>query len=264
MSEEEEYDDVWDDDPEPSQPEKPEPQAPQEAEPEQPPEQPPEPEPPEQPPEPDDIEKLRQKVKSAEGRYRKFGEDIDQMRTELEAREQDEQPEEDTAPLLPDGWTERDWEDFVADSPVEAELMQAQNQRLATLQQRLDTSERERVQREQLQSFRQTVLDAHPDYEELMRGEGEQVRAFIASQDNPLVKGAYERVYQQGTAEEVVQLVSQYKLSKGTQAQQQQQRVNASLAVPSRAPVPDSYRSVGLPDENDEDGAWDYFSDESI
>ena len=213
----------------------------------------------------DDLDKLRQRVRSAEGRYEKFGQDIDDMRRQLADRESlvpDQEALSDT-PVLPEGWNARDWEDFATDSPTEAELLQANAREQAKIRQRLDTFEQQQLQQASLNAFRQTIMDAHPDYDALMASEGEQVRQFIDGQSNSLVKKAYQQVYLQGTADEVVELVNQYKLSKG-KPEMLERRVRDSLAVPSRSPVPDTNKYGGLPDENDEDGAWDYFDDEKI
>ena len=218
----------------------------------------PSPDSPEPPPD-DDLDRLRQRVRSAEGRYQKFGEDIDAMRREL-AEKEGREPEVPDTPVLPEGWTQDDWEDFATDSPTEAELLQANAREQHRLRQRLDDYDRHQSQQESINAFRQTVLTAHPDYEPLMAQEGDQVRAFIDNQPNPLVKKAYQQVYQQGTAEEVVELVNQYKLSRN----RPDNRISDSLAVPSRSPVPDVSRYGGLPDANDEDAAWDYFDDEKI
>ena len=217
---------------------------------------------PEPEPEPDDdLEKLRQKVRSAEGRYNRFGEDIDAMRRELAQREGQE-PEVSDTPILPEGWTQADWEDFATDSPTEAELLQANAREQNRLRQRLDDFDRNQVEQESRRAFRSRVLDAHPDYEPMMASEGAQFKKFVEQQQNPLVKKAYQQVYQQGTADEVIELVNQYKLSR--RGSDTDRRINESLAVTSRSSMPASNSYGGLPDINDEDAAWDYFDDEKI
>ena len=204
---------------------------------------------------------MRQKVRSAEGRYNRFGEDIDAMRRELAVKEGRE-PEISDTPVLPEGWTEADWEDFATDSPAEAELLQASAREQNRLHQRLDDFNRQHVEQESRKAFRQRVLDAHPDYEPMMAKEGQQFKSFVEQQRNPLLKKTYQQIYQQGTADEVVELVNQYKLSR--RGSDTDRRINDSLAVTSRSSVPDSSSYGGLPDINDEDAAWEYFDDEKI
>ena len=221
----------------------------------------PEPEPEPEPTPDDDLERLRQKVKSAEGRYTRFGEDIESMRREL-AKKEGREPEISDTPVLPEGWTQADWEDFATDSPTEAELLQASAREQNRLRQRVDDFYRQNVEQESRNAFRQRVLDAHPDYEPLMAKEGQQFKLFVDQQRNPLLRKAYQQAYQKGTADEVVELVNQYKLSR--RGSDMDRRINDSLAVTSRSSVPDSSSYGGLPDANDEDGAWEYFDDEKI
>lgn len=236
------------------------------------PESPPDPAPSQQqePAPDDDIESLKQKLRSAEGRFNKFEQHIDTLKdqiSKLETPDELETPEQDT--FLPDGWSKEDWDDFSADYPVQAELLEGQSRQVQKLSERVDNTEQHLSVTEQNRVFNDTIHQAHPDYDDLLQNERQQIIDFIAGQKNPTLKTAYEQIYQGGTAEQIVELVNDYKATGRTSGSDKTPPVNSNidnaLAVPGRSRSPSKISGrAGIPDEDDFDGSWDYFSDDSI
>ncbi|WP_420588231.1 hypothetical protein [Bacterioplanoides sp.] len=227
---------------------------------------------PEAPPAPeDDIASLKHKLRSAEGRLTKFEEHVEDLRKKILSREtpnEPETPEEDT--FLPDGWSQEDWEDFSADYPVQAELLEQQSRQVRQLNDRMQTTETHISVSEQNKEFEDTILKAHPDYDDLLANERQQIVDFIEGQPNPTLKSAYQQVYQNGSAEQIIDLVTDYK-EHGRQPAGKNEppvsssTVNNALAVPGRSRSPSNITGKsGMPDANDFSGSWNYFSDDSI
>lgn len=224
---------------------------------------------------PDDLDKLRHKLSSAEGRFTKFEEHIEGLKTkisELEASHApDQTPDKDKSePLpLPDGWTKEDWDDFEADYPVQAELLAQQNRQVQQLRERVDHTEQVTTQDLQAREFNDSIRKAHPDYDELLSNERDQIVSFIEGQANPTLKSAYQFIYRQGDAAGIIDLVTDYK-ERGRKADPPDKppaksRVDDALAVPGRSPTPANHNAKGgLPDEADFENSWNYFSDESL
>ena len=241
------------------------------------PESAPEPEPSE-PPDPaptENLEKLQQKLRSAEGRFGKFEEHIEGLKTKISEMESRQTPEPETPekpePLpLPEGWTQEDWDDFEADYPAQAEVLAQQSRQVQQLRERVDHSEQVITQEQQAKEFDNSIRQAHPDYDELLTNEREQIVSFIEGQTNPTLKSAYQFIYQQGDAQSIIDLVSDYK-ERGRKADPpdkppaNKQRIDDALAVPGRSPAPANPNArAGIPDESNFDDAWNYFSDESL
>lgn len=239
-----------------------------------PPEQPP-PSDQQQEPEPepeDDIGTLKQKLRSAEGRLQKFEEHIDDLRQKVAKKETPDEPEETPAEdtFLPDGWSKEDWEDFSADYPVQAELLEQQSRQVKQLTDRVDTTENHISVTEQNKIFDDTIKKAHPDYDDLLKNERQQIVDFIESQQNPILKDVYKQIYQDGSAEQIVELVTDYKQHGRGEAGKDsppvdQSRIDNALAVPGRSRSPSRITGkAGMPSEDDFSGGWNYFSDDSI
>ena len=280
---EDEFDRLWeeaDDDDASAVAQEPDPEAPEAAQPEalasaesergQPPAEPePEPEPeatPQPQPPGDELDTLRHKIKSAQGRYDKFGEQICDMEAELTQKEQAAQPEPVPLPL-PEGWKQEDWDDYSADHPVEAELLEQQNRQVQQLKEKVDVTERQEQERRAQETHEQAIRQVHGDYYELLGKERTQLETFITHQANPILRQAYQAVYQSGNAQQVTDLITAYKANRGERpsSDSDHRRIDDALAVPSRAPMPSSSAGrSGLPDSDDFDAAWDYFSDEAI
>ena len=259
-----EFDKLWDEDsddtvPKPA-PAEPEPGAAAESVPGQPDPEKPAPIPAE------DSDALRQRLKSAEGRLKVFEDQVGEMRNRLAQTEGPEpEPEPEPETVLPEGWTKEDWDDYQSDNPVGAELHQQQNREVQQLKEQLGQSvaeqERDKLQRE----FNTAVMVEHPDYLELLETKRDDIQDFIKGETNPLLKETYGRIYEQGNAEQVSQLVSAYKSARSDGSQNEKQRlIDNATAVPGRPPQPAADRTAGLPGESDYDAAWDYFSDEAI
>lgn len=222
-----------------------------------------------QPEESEDIDSLRHKLKSAEGRFTKFEDHISQLKdkiTNLESRQPEPEPESESEPTLPEGWSKEDWSDFAEDNPAQAEILQTQNREVQQLKEKLETTENQRQDEDAARQFRSTILSTHSDYDELLANKRDDIVSFIDSQANPILKSTYQQIYQRGTAEQVVQLVSDYKESRKApkKAAVDDRRINDALAVPSRSSAPRADASSGVPDRDDEDAAWDYFKDDDI
>ena len=221
-------------------------------------------------------ETLRHKLASAEGRFTVFQSSLEDMRSKLatlEAKGQSEpepEPEpEPVAPVLPKGWTPEDWDDYRSDNPVGAELFESQNREVEQLKETVNRSSHDQEMEKAQREFNQTIMGKHPDYLELLDNQREDIRTFIESEQNPLLKQAYQGIYQQGTADQVSELVTAYKASRDPsstpQTNLQQRRVQDALAVSSRSSSPNPGKGKsGIPDENDFDAAWEYFTDDSI
>lgn len=222
----------------------------------------------------EDVGALKQKLASAEGRYRVFSDSLDEMRTKLtnlESRQSVEEPKPEAEPepepaALPSGWTQEDWDDYRSDNPVGAELFENQTREVEQLREQVNQTVQEHQLDKAQKEFNAKVMVSHPDYLELLESKREDIRAFIDSEKNPLLKQAYDGVYQQGAPEQVADLVTAYKSSRRGHSQEtvQQRRVQDALAVTSHSSSPDTGRKSGMPDENDFDAAWDYFADDSI
>lgn len=217
-----------------------------------------------------EIEELRHKIKSAEGRFSKFEEHIDGLKAQLAKREkpdEEAEPDEETL-VLPEGWTRQDWEDYCADNPVQAEVLSQQQREVKALKEQVEAQGQQAAQREAKMRFVAEIEAVHPDYSELLANERQQIETFIKQQANPVLKSAYQGIYDRGTASQINAFLNEYKASKGEASQARNSRqaaVEEALAVPSKSssPVNPSGRA-GVPDENDFDGAWDYFKDEDI
>ncbi len=219
----------------------------------------------------DDVDKLRHKLKSAEGRFTKFEDHISELKSKLNDLESKQQPEPEPEPepeqSLPEGWSKEDWNDFAEDNPAQAELLRSQNREVQQLKDKVEVSEHQRQEEDAARTFRSTVVSSHPDYDELLANKRDDIKAFIDNQANPVLKSAYQTIYQRGSAEQVVQLVTDYKGSRSASdnAKVDDRRVNDALAVPSRSASPSAAASSsGQPDKEDFDAAWDYFKDDAI
>lgn len=220
------------------------------------------------PPDNDDLESLKHKLASAEGRFHKFEEHLDDLRNQISRRETpvEETPPVQAEPVLPDGWTQEDWNDYQADYPVQAELTEKQTQTVKQLEQRLSKAEQEMAVKEQQQLFDDTIRKAHPDYDDLMASDREQILQFIEGQSNPTLKAAYQHVYKSGDAPDIINLVSDYKASKDSGKSNHVSRsVDNALAIPGRPQQPTNLSAkAGIPPEDDFSAGWEYFKDDSI
>ena len=220
---------------------------------------------------------LEQKIRSAEGRYQKseeklqeFQGSIQTMQQQLASLNENNANPDDTQDtgkeaqdVVPEGWSKEEWDDFKDDQPVTAELHEKQTRQVQEIREDLEeyrtTKEAESLQTQ----FRGTVLEAHPDYDDLLKNERTHIETFINEQTNPIVKSAYQHVYEQGTADEVVQLVNDYKAVRpdSGHAQSKRSKADDALAITSRSASPNvSHR--GSVDPDDFEKAWDDFPDD--
>ena len=217
-------------------------------------------------------DKLEHQIKSAEGRYRKseerlneFQQSIQSMQDRLAQMDLDSQENPETEPepenIVPEGWSREEWQDYKDDQPVTAELYENQTREVQKVRDELDDYRRQDEVKSFRQEFRNTVLDAHPDFDDLLEKEKDDINKFINDQDNPIVRDAYYRIYNEGSAEEVVQLLSDYKSARPEGGQQSTgSKVDEALAVTGKSSRPNvSYQ--GRRDPDDFDSAWDEFAD---
>lgn len=227
-----------------------------------------------------DLEKERQRVRSAEGRFNKFASDVEVMRArqaELEAKlaEKDkpaakaEAPEDagydnPNADLDPEFNKELTRRAQLAEQraleKAEAKIAEAtkgQDDRLAKLEQE---RQQEREQKA-LEQFENAIRAQVPEYDALTSDESvEELDAFIAAQ-SPVLQRAYRQTIDNGTVEEVVDLLSAFKSHKSESDKSQQREVerkaDAAAAVPSRsrAAIPKDKQSKAYKD--DFDAGWD-------
>ncbi len=216
----------------------------------------------------DDLESMKHKLRSAEGRLQKFEEHIDDLRSQITTREQPEEESPAQAePVLPDGWTKDDWQDYESDYPVQAELTEKQTKSVKELEQRLSKTEQELALKEQQRSFDEQIHKAHPDYNDLLSSERDQILQFIEGQSNPTLKAAYQAIYKGGDAPDIINLVSDYKASKdsGKSTSTVSRSVDNALAVPGRHQQPTHLSGkAGLPPDDDFSAGWEFFKDEAI
>ena len=212
----------------------------------------------------DDEDTLRHKLASAEGRFSVFQDSLEDMRTKLASLEASKQVEpepepEPVKPALPEGWTQEDWDDYRSDNPVGAELFETQNREVEQLKETVNQNTQQQQMDKAQREFNSTVMTAHPDYLELLDNKRQDILSFIEAEPNPLLQQAYKGVYQQGTAEQVSELMTAYKANRGNDSAPnlQQRRVQDALAVPNRSGNPNSKMGKnGLPGEDDFDSAW--------
>lgn len=217
-----------------------------------------------------DRAQLEHKLRSAEGRYRKseqklqeFEHSIADMRQQLSAMTAPVNPEpepENDPPLMPDGWSAEEWQDYKDDQPVTAEIQEQQIRKVQQLTDKIDTYQQDVEQHEQHRRFRDTVLTAHPDFDDLLASQKDDIEHFIKIQENPLLRQAYQQVYDAGTAEQVVQLLTDYKhQQEAPKGQTLSARAQQALAVAGHNSQPALTHS-GRVNPDDFDAAWAEFA----
>ena len=173
----------------------------------------------------------------------------------------DGETSDDPQPVVPEGWSEDEWNDFKDDQPVTAELHEKQIRQVQEIKDNLNDYRTQTEAATFQEQFRSTVLAAHPDYDDLLKDERTHIEDFINQQANPIVKQAYQHVYDEGTAEEVVQLVSDYKAVRGNGQSVSSRKAKEAMAITGRAPSP-NVGHRGRVDPDDFDQAWEDFPDD--
>jgi len=256
-NEEQEFNSAWDEEeaPETETPEEPE-EGQAEPESEEQPEEEPEGEP-EEPEEPEEPPEEAQRRKSWEGRLRKREEELRAKEQELLALQQQEPPKQETPEIDED---DPEWMELV-DELGEDLALKVRNQSKKVTQNALE-SEIDKVRQEMRQSIEpltqqqqeaqarqhtQTILQAHPDaFDLVQRGE---IQAWVEDQPRYL-QPAYQQMVEQGSAEDVVDMLNTFKQSRGKAPQ----RKAPSQAVRSRKGG--RVRTAAAP-KDDFDAAWD-------
>lgn len=219
-------------------------------------------------PEPEDLEKLKQKLKSAEGRLSKFEESVAEMRERLEKshpepeknqQAEDVNSQDNNSEFVPPGMDKDDWLDLQEDYPDTAKLLREKlTQEQAADRQIKEQQAKEAEEHKAREAFRQHILNDHPDYDTEILPRMDDVKAFIAEQSGA-VKTVYQRIFDAGTAAEVSSLVTDYKAarsqSKATNATSKE-RINSALAVPGKGGSSPNL-SKGKLDMDDYDAAYE-------
>lgn len=204
----------------------------------------------------EDLEKLKQKLKSAEGRLSKFEENVAEMREKLE-QSQEKPPEtpennqqagdqefQKESEFVPPGMDKDDWLDLQEDYPDTAKMLKEKFQKEQTLEQEnRSLKEQQAEEAEEFkarEAFRQHILNEHPDYDTEILPRMDDLKAFIAEQSSAVQKQQYERIFEAGTAAEVSALVTDYKAARGqststpTDTPNAKKRIDSALAVPNK------------------------------
>lgn len=202
-----------------------------------------------------ELERERQRVRSAEGRLSKFSGDVEEMRrrtADLEAKlaEKDKPAEKAEAPET-DGYDNPNADldpEFNAELTRRAKLAEqraieaadkkiaertkAQEERLAALEGERQAERERRAHAEFESALRAQV----PDYDELTGDEGmAELESFIAAQ-SPVLRRAYQQTADSGTVEEVADMLGHFRTFKSEKTQQRnvERKADAAVAVPSR------------------------------
>lgn len=219
-----------------------------------------------------DRARLEHKLRSAEGRYRKseqklqeFEHSIAEMRQQLSTMtaqsHPEPEPDSEPEPLIPDGWSAEEWQDYKDDQPVTAEIQEQQIRKVQQLEGKIDSYQQDAEYQEQHRRFRDTVLTAHPDFDDLLARQKDDIEHFIKTQENPLLQQAYQQVYETGTAEQVVQLLNDYKhQQEAPKGQKLSARAEQALAVAGHHSQP-ALKHSGRVNPDDFDAAWAEFED---
>lgn len=224
-------------------------------------------------PEPEeDLEKLRQKLKSAEGRLSKFEESVAEMRERLEKSQpepeknpqaEDDKPNHNDGEFVPPGMDKDDWLDLQEDYPDTAKLLREKfTQEQANDRKIKEQQAREADEEKAREAFRQHILNDHPDYDTEILPKMGDLKAFIAEQVSAVQKQQYERIFEAGTAAEVSALISDYKAARGqsnpkpTDSTTATKRINDALAVPAKGGSSPNLNK-GRVDMDDYDAAYE-------
>ena len=207
---------------------------------------------PEETPE-EEVTKLQQKLKSAEGRLNKFEESVEDMREQLKKYEKPEASEDepestgdtdksetDDSEFIPPGMDKDDWLDLQEDYPDTAKALKekfqnetdlsSENKALKEKQEQLETEQEARAQ------FRKTILDVHSDYDSVIAPKLDDLQAFIKEQSSAVLQQSYQRIFETGTADEVNALVTDYKAARGLSKETTDSDPPESTATPDKKP----------------------------
>ena len=177
---------------------------------------------------------------------------LGQSSSEGQAGQGGQQPAESqqpTQPQIPSDWTEylseedrstlseydREWGEVSQAEQIRTQAMVrlARDQVLSQVQQALNPVY-EHMQQAQVSSHFDQVRQAHPDFDEVRNG---PLQEWVKGMTNSVVRKAAEETLQQGTTQEVIDLVAMYKeATGGTQASGQS--TGAAPSVPASASTP--------------------------
>lgn len=218
-----------------------------------------------------ELKKEIQRLRSAEGRYVKFGSDLEAMRTHVKALEAKlaakEQPAAAADTAQGEDGADEDDEDLDPEfaKAIERRAEKAAKKLMEPAQQKLEKWEREQQEAEQRRKqeleeqqyvqFENAVRSKVPEYDDIMDNRSEELNAFIESQ-SPAIRRAYQLTIESGTLDEVVDLLSHFKAEKlNPQQRTVERKADAAAAVKSRrAAIP--MDKNGQASKDDFDAAW--------
>lgn len=244
----------------------------------------------------DEIAKLQQKIRSAEGRLAKQESDslrssVATMKEEIKKLQETQKlvaPSDDGAKgkkaadktaaddeIVPDGFTKEEWAAYQNDFPEIARGLLTQEkarrrdvddakQRIAKIEQ----ASKEKQDEELRKAFDAEILKVHPDYKQIETQEADKVIAFIKAQEDPIEQRVLFEIVESGSQKEIIGLMNRYKVWRDGQKPSQKQpltngttskRIAGATAVPGRGGSRPDVSKSGAPDKDDFDGAWDEF-----
>ena len=213
---------------------------------------------------PEEGAKEEQRRKSWEGRLKKREEELKAKELELmQLQQQAQSGEQRQEPTVETDEEDPDWQAMVDDLGEDLALRvrnQSQKVTQKALQAEIDKVRRElseqitpltqRQEQERAERHYQTIKQSHPDAIDLVKS-GE-VQQWVEEQPRYL-QPAYQRVMEEGSAEDVVEMLDTFKQSRGKPAQNQS-KAPPQQAVRSRKGG--RVRTAATP-KDDFDSAWD-------
>lgn len=211
-----------------------------------------------------ELDKTTQRLRSAEGRHSKFTSELESMRIRQKELEDQlaakDKPAPAEAPAAEDD-DDLDPEFVQAIEKRAQKLVKPVQEKLEQIEkQREDAERRQREAEEQkaYEAFESSIRAQVPEYDQFMTDEGvAELEAFVEAQ-SPVLRRAYRLAIDNGTADEVVEMLTHFKRHKTENSQQRDvdRKADAATAVPSRrTAIPMDKNSRSSKDNFDE--AWE-------
>lgn len=189
----------------------------------------------------EEVSKLQQKIRSAEGRLAK--QENENLRASVAAMKGDiqrlQEMQKSIAPpdkadpkakttadkktgddeIVPEGFTKEDWATYQEDYPDYAKGLlsqeKARRRDLANAQQRIEKIEKADTDKQQeaaRKEFNAGIIKAHPDYEQIETQEADKVLAFIEAQEDPIEQEVLRSIVERGSQQQIIGLIGRYKV----------------------------------------------------
>lgn len=223
----------------------------------------------------DENKKLTQKMKSWEGRITAANRRAEEAESKLQEAEekstQEKSKAKKKADSLPDGDDDEVLKEFIEEFPslerpikalamrMAKQVVESELKELKPKFEKIDDLEKTIEEDETAEHFR-LIEEAHDDYKEIMKSG--KLEEWIEAQPS-FVKAGLEKVVQEGTAKEVIEMFDTYKesmgLSKPSKTQDQSgkksKKAKDMMAVDGSPSKPNT--KAGKKDKDDFDAAWD-------